>query len=164
MEPYADAPAWAAALEASRLGVLMRGSFALYPIANLGHVFGLVLFAGSIVVLDLRLLGAWRRRIGAAALSAALAPLLIAGFLLMTSTGVLLLSADARPLAANPAFQTKAALLALALVNAIAFHRLWRHHLPSWDATAPAAARIQVAGSLALGMMVAAAGRLIGYL
>ena len=63
MEPYADAPAWAAALEASRLGVMMRGSFVLYPLANLGHVLGLILFVGALVVLDLRLLGAWRRRL-----------------------------------------------------------------------------------------------------
>ena len=164
MEPYADAPAWAAALEASRLGVLMRGSFALYPVANLGHILGLVLLAGCLVVLDLRLLGAWRARIDAAALAAALAPLLIAGFLLMAATGTLLLSADARPLTTNPAFQTKAALLGLALANASTFHLLWRSHLPSWDATAPMAARMQVAASLALWMMVAVAGRLIGYL
>jgi len=164
MEPYADAPAWAAALEASRLGMLMRGSFVLYPIANLGHILGLVLFVGGLVVLDLRLLGAWRRRIDAAALAATLAPLLIAGALLMAATGTLLLSADARPLTINPAFQTKAALLALALANAITFHRLWRRHLPSWDETAPIAARLQIATSLGLWLMVAAAGRLIGYL
>jgi hypothetical protein len=36
--------------------------------------------------------------------------------------------------------------------------------LPSWDTTAPIAARMQVAGSLALWLMVAAAGRLIRYL
>jgi hypothetical protein len=164
MAPYADAPAWATALEASRLGATMRGSFVLYPIANLGHVFGLLLFAGCLIVLDLRLLGAWRHRIDAAALAAALAPLLITGFLLLVTTGMLLLSADARPLTANPAFQTKAVLLGLALANAIAFQSLWRGHLQSWDETAPFPARLQVAGSLALWLMVAAAGRLIGYL
>jgi hypothetical protein len=164
MEPYADAPAWAAALEASRLGVMMRGSFVLYPLANLGHVLGLILFVGALVVLDLRLLGAWRRRIDAGALASALAPLLVAGFLLMVATGTLLLSADARPLTTNPAFQAKAALLALALANAITFRRLWSRHLPSWDASAPPAARLQVASSLTLWLMTAAAGRLIGYL
>jgi len=163
MESYADAPAWAAALEASRLGVLMRGSFTLYPIVNLGHVLGLVLFGGTLLVLDLRLLGAWRRGIDAAALAAALTPLLIAGFILTAATGALLLSADARPLTINAAFRAKAALLALALVNAIAFRRLWRGHLRSWDTTAPVAARLQVAASLALWTMVAMAGRLIGY-
>lgn len=163
MEPYADAPAWAAALEASRLGVLMRGSFVLYPIVNLGHVLGLVMFAGTLLVFDLRLLGAWRRGIDAAALATALTPLLIAGFILTAATGTLLLAADARPLTINPAFQAKAALLALALVNAVAFRRLWRGHLPSWDTTAPVAARLQVAASLALWAMVAVAGRLIGY-
>jgi hypothetical protein len=163
MEPYADAPAWAAALEASRLGVMMRGSFVLYPLANLGHVLGLILFVGGLVVLDLRLLGAWRRTIDAGALAAALAPLLVAGLLLMAATGTLLLSADARPLTTNPAFQAKAALLALALANAITFRRLWSGHLPSWDASAPPAARLQVASSLALWLMAAASGRLIGY-
>lgn len=164
MEPYADAPAWAAALEASRVGVLMRGSFVLYPIANLGHILGLILLAGSIVVLDLRLLGAWRRTIDADALSAALTPVIVVGFLLMAITGTLLLSADARPLTTNPAFQIKAALLAFALANALAFRWLWTWQLPRWDEAAPTIARLQVAASLALWLMVAAAGRLIGYL
>jgi hypothetical protein len=164
MEPYADAPAWAAALEASRLGIAMRGSFILYPLANLGHVLGLILVAGGLVVLDLRLLGAWRHRIDAAALATALTPLLVAGLLLMATTGTLLLSADARPLTANPAFQAKAILLGLALANAIAFRRLWSGHLRSWDKTAPLPARLQVALSLILWLLVAAAGRLIGYL
>ena len=164
MEPYADAPAWAAALEASRLGVLMRSSFVLYPIANLGHIFGLILFAGSVVVLDLRLLGLGRRGVDAAALSAALTPVMLTGLALMAITGTLLLSADARPLTTNPAFQAKAVLLALALANALLFRWLWTYLLPRWDEAAPGFARIQVAVSLALWLMVATAGRLIGYL
>lgn len=164
MEPYADAPAWAAALEASRLGAMMRGSFLLYPIANLGHIFGLILFAGSVVVLDLRLLGLGRERVDAAGLSAALTPVLFIGFGLMAITGTLLLSADARPLTTNPAFQVKAVLLSLAILNALAFRWLWSWQLPRWDDAAPTTARLQVAASLALWLMVASAGRMIGYL
>ena len=164
MEPYADAPAWAAALEASRLGAMMRGSFLLYPVANLGHIFGLILFAGSVVVLDLRLLGLGRRGLDAAALSSALTPVMLLGLALMATTGTLLLSADARPLTTNPAFQAKAALLALALANALLFRWLWNYMLPRWDEAAPTFARIQAATSLALWLMVASAGRLIGYL
>ncbi len=164
MEPYADAPAWAAALEASRLGVMMRGSFLLYPIANLGHIFGLILLAGSVVVLDLRLLGLGRDRVDAAGPSAALTPVMLVGLTLMAVTGTLLLSADARPLTTNPAFQAKAVLLALALANAVLFRWLWNWQLPRWDDAAPSFARIQAAASLVLWLMVASAGRLIGYL
>lgn len=59
------------AIQDPALGALMRDPFALYPIANLGHIFGLVFFVGSIALLDLRLLG-----IGRAAPLPALARLL----------------------------------------------------------------------------------------
>lgn len=164
MEPFADAPAWAAALEASSLGVLMRGSFMLYPLANLGHIFGLILFAGSVVILDLRLLGLWRREVDAEALSQALSPVIFVGLALLATTGLMLLSADARPLTVNPAFRVKAALLLLGVSNALLFRRLWHRFLPHWDGAAPGLARLQVAASLAIWLMVASAGRLIGYL
>ena len=38
-------PSWAAALEASGLGALMRESAVLYPLANITHILGLILFA-----------------------------------------------------------------------------------------------------------------------
>ena len=48
-------------LEMSALGVAMRETGVwTYALVNLGHIFGISLLFGAIVVLDLRLLGFWR--------------------------------------------------------------------------------------------------------
>ena len=155
-------PGWAAALEASGLGVLMRESAVLYPLANIAHILGLILFAGSILLLDLRLLGL-ARSLPAAAAARALSPTLFVGFFMMVASGVLLFSADARPLWANPVMQIKAALIAFGIANALVFRALWNRRLPDWDDTAPGVARLQAALSLIAWLGVAVCGRFAGY-
>ena len=51
---------WAAALEATALAAALRNSVWSYPLVNAAHILGVALLVGSIVPLDLRLLGAWR--------------------------------------------------------------------------------------------------------
>ena len=51
---------WAATLEATELAAALRNSVWSYPLVNASHIFGVALLVGSIVPLDLRLLGAWR--------------------------------------------------------------------------------------------------------
>ena len=49
-------------LEGSALGQLMRTAGVWsYGVVNLVHILGLSTLFGSVLVLDLRLLGAWRR-------------------------------------------------------------------------------------------------------
>lgn len=162
MEHGAGGPAWAAAIEASPLGVLMRESAILYPLANITHILGLILFAGSIVLLDLRLLGC-ARGLPAAATSRALTPVMVLGFALLAASGILLFSADARPLWNNPVMQVKAALIAFAIANAVLFRLLWNRRLATWDEERPAAGRAQAAFSLCAWIGVAICGRFIGY-
>jgi len=161
MEGHAG-PAWAAALEASGLGVLMRESAVLYPLANITHIIGLVLFAGSIVFLDLRLLG-FARSLPAINVARALTPIMLAGFAIQIASGTLLFTADARPLWANPVIQVKAALIVFGVLNALLFRLLWNRRLAGWDTSAPAPARIQAGLSLFGWIAVAICGRFIGY-
>ena len=51
---------WAAALEATEFAAALRNSVWSYPLVNAAHILGVALLVGSIVPLDLRLLGAWR--------------------------------------------------------------------------------------------------------
>ena len=52
-------------LEGSALGYAMRHSGPwTYAIVNLAHILGVSSLFGSLVILDLRLLGAWIRRRG----------------------------------------------------------------------------------------------------
>ena len=54
-----DAPAIFVALEQSGFAAAIRQSRWLYPFANVGHIVSLVVFAGAVAVMDLRLLGAF---------------------------------------------------------------------------------------------------------
>jgi len=155
-------PAWAAWLEASGLGVLMRESAVLYPLANIAHILGLVLFVGSILFLDLRLIG-FARSLPALNVARVLTPVMMFGFVLQLASGVLLFSADARPLWNNPVMQVKAALIAFGIVNALIFRTLWNRRLADWDETAPGIARTQAGLSLLTWLGVAVCGRFAGY-
>jgi hypothetical protein len=162
MEGGPDHAAWAVAIQDSALGALMRDSFVLYPIANLGHIFGLIFFVGSIALLDLRLLGVGRA-VPLPALARFLGPIVLAALALQIASGVLLFSADAGHVWDNRVFRLKMALVALGLANAAAFRWRWGTSYETWDADPPAAGRAQAAASLAGWVLVAASGRLIAY-
>jgi hypothetical protein len=151
-----------AALEASPLGSWMRASSYAYPVVNLLHLLGLVLLIGPMLLLDLRLLGAGRQ-FPLPAVSATLTPWAVAGLLLLLPTGALLFSADAGPLLGNGLLQIKLLLIALGIVNALAFRRLWSDRLAGWDAQPPAAGRMQAAMSGLCWLAAATLGRLIAY-
>src|ERR1700678_3448974 len=109
------------ALEQSALGQAARGSGWLYPAANVVHVLGAALLVGAIATFDIQVL---RRAPGAAVVLRAVTPIAIVGLLAQFASGVVLLAADAMPVATNPAFEFKMAMLALGLVNVAAFR--WR--------------------------------------
>ena len=155
-------PAWAAALEATALGAWMRSSGWAYPAVNLLHLLGLVLLVGSMVLLDLRLLGAGRR-LPLPAVSALLTPVAAAGLLIMLPSGALLFTADAGPLSVQPMLQLKLLWIALGLANALLFCGWWGGRLADWDARPPLLGRVQAAASLLIWLGVAAMGRLIAY-
>ena len=160
---HPDAPAWAAALESSALSFFIRDSNWLYPLANLAHIYGLALVLGSIIALDLRLLGVGRRVVTAEALSRFLTPVMMVGLALSITSGLILFTADASAIAVNPIFRNKMILLILGLANAWAFRRLWTQALPGWDVRAPLGGRLQAAASMLMWLMLATAGRLIAY-
>ena len=109
------------ALQESALGHLMRSSPALYPAVEILHILGFIVLVGSILALDLRLLG-WGRSIPIGPMAKLLLPLSRIGFVLAISMGFLLFSADASHVVRNPAFQAKLLLIAAALVNVVIAH------------------------------------------
>lgn len=150
--------ALAAAIEASSLGSFARGSSFAYPLANLVHLLGLVLLIGGIGVVDLRLVGAFRG-LPLVTLSRALIPLALGGLALMALSGPVLFAADAVSLAKSDLFRWKLVLIGLALLNALAFRRLW-----SGEESEPRfALRAMAALSIGTWLTVAALGRLIAY-
>jgi hypothetical protein len=159
---HEPAPAIFLALQESALGHLMRGSPVLYPAVEILHIIGFVLLAGSIVALDLRLLGLGRA-IAIQPMAQLLLPLSRVGFVIAVVMGFLLFSADAAHVVRNPAFQAKLLLIAAALVNVVVAHAgPWRRML-LWHGDAPGGARLAALASLLLWLGAICAGRLIAY-
>jgi len=159
-----EAPAIFVALEQSGLGAAVRQSVWLFPTANVGHIVSLVVFAGAIAIMDVRLIG------GLAA--TAPAPLLmrarrvaVAAFVLMAATGFLLFTAEASHLVLNRVFQIKAALIAAGLVNLIIFEFAVKGAVASLSPGVAMPVSAKAAGmlSIAIWITVAACGRSIAY-
>jgi hypothetical protein len=159
-----DAPAILTALENSGFGLTIRQSTWVYPGANVTHVVALTVFAGAVAVMDLRLLGAFQgtapRHVVQPARRVAVAALLA-----LAGTGFLLFTAEASHIWSNPVFRVKASLVALGIANGLAVQRALRRTLDASPADAPMPLRVRLAAaaSLAIWILVAAAGRLIAY-
>ena len=151
------------ALQESALGHAMRSSPVLYPAVEILHIIGFVVLVGSIIALDLRLLGLGRA-IPIQPMAQLLLPMSRIGFVLAISMGLLLFSADASHVVRNPAFQSKLLLIAAALVNVVIAHLgPWRQ-IAQWGPEAPGSARVTAMLSLLLWLGVVCAGRLIAYM
>ena len=161
MEHQPAAPIFLA-LQESALGHVMRSSPALYPAVEILHILGFVVLVGSILALDLRVLGLGRA-IAIQPMAQLLLPMSRFGFLLAISMGFLLFSADAAHVVRNPAFQAKLLLIAAALVNIVIAHvGPWRH-IALWRAEASGGAKVTALVSLVLWPSAVCAGRLIAY-
>jgi hypothetical protein len=160
----AEAPQFLVALEQSAFALAIRQSVWAYPLANVGHIVSLALFAGSVAVMDLRLLGAFAATPPAAILRPARAAAML-GLLLMALTGFTLFAAEASHVAMNSVFQVKAGLIALGILNALVIAGPVVAALGDKGAHAvvPARARLAAILSLAIWLSVAACGRLIAY-
>jgi len=148
-------------LQESALGHAMRSSPALYPAVEILHIIGFVVLVGSILALDLRLLGLGRAAIPP--MAQLLLPLSRAGFVLAISMGLLLFSADASHVVKNPAFQAKALLIMAALVNIVIAHAVPWRDVGRWGDRVPGGAKATALISILLWLSVVAAGRLIAY-
>lgn len=145
------------------LAIALRSSFWLYPIANAAHVLGIALLVGGIVPLDLRLLGLWPA-VPLAALAAVLVPTAIAGLVVVLVTGPLLFLVQPQDYAANPYFQAKLAVIAVAVGNALLLRRV-----PGWRRNDAAhlgvETRVRLAAALSIGLWPGAifCGRMIAF-
>jgi len=153
-------------LEGSALGYAMRNSgLWIYGIVNLAHIIGVATLFGSILMLDLKLLGLWRN-IPLASLSTPATALGKAGFILATITGLGLLATQATEYIDNPFFYIKFPAIALGLVNVLLIRRssAWAAHRAR---ELSAREQRQLAGmggvSLLCWLTAVSAGRMIGY-
>ncbi|MEO8143711.1 MAG: DUF6644 family protein [Betaproteobacteria bacterium] len=152
------------ALEASALGQAMRQWLWLYPSVETAHIAGIALLVGSIVVLDLRLLGL-SRSLPVRRLAMHVLPWTAASFALIVPSGMAMFVAHAGELISNPVFAVKMCLILLAGANAGILHAGVFRRAGKWDVDVmpPLAARAAAAVSMLLWISVIACGRLLAY-
>lgn len=153
-------------MQSSALGVFMRQSGPwTYPLVNLGHILGVSTLFGSILVLDLRLVGLWRR-VPLAALSRATVPVGQVGFVVAVTTGVGLVCSNAMEYIDNPFFAIKFPAIGLGLINVGVLSRLsgWRAR-GEREPTPREGRQLALIGGISLACWLTAisAGRMIGY-
>jgi hypothetical protein len=111
--PFCETFEW---LERSPIGELMRSSKAIFPIVESVHLIGLALFVGTLLLIDMGLLGVAMRRQPIAEVAAALAPWTWSGFALLLLTGPFMFAAQAAKWHDNPVFWIKMLLLIVATI------------------------------------------------
>lgn len=143
----------------------LLGSLNFWGLLEGTHVLGLMLFAGTIMVVDLRLLGVTFRKTPVSLLSAKVLPLTVFGFVIMVATGLLLFYAKPLAYYHNIWFRAKLIFLVLALINIAIFHTRVQRNQAAWDRAArpPAGARASAAVSLIAWILVITMGRFMAY-
>jgi hypothetical protein len=151
-------------IEASSVARWMREALWAYPAVETIHILALAIVVGSIVIVDLRLLGL-SRDVSIARLSRHALPFTIGAFVVAMLTGLLMFTAHAEDFLTNRVFLLKMGLILLAGVNAGILHSgPWRG-IAQWDTGAlpPGSVRFQAALSIAIWVAVVACGRLLAY-
>lgn len=140
----------------------LRAWWVAYLFVNAAHILGLALLLGSILVLDLRLLGGLRR-VPLALIGPLNARMAAAGAALTVLTGVWLFTVRPTEYAGNPAFQIKLVLIGMALANVAVQHVNPAYRLALRGGPLPAGVRASAAVSALLWLAVLVAGRWIGF-
>ena len=110
-------------LRGSPIGQAMRGAGVWsYGVVNLIHILGVASLFGSVLILDLRLLGFWKKA-SLAAVSEAAVPIAKVGFCVAATAGICMISTNATDYAGNPFLLIKFPAIGLALVNALVLNR-----------------------------------------
>jgi uncharacterized protein DUF6644 len=152
------------AVESSGLGAWMRESLWAYPAAETLHIVGIALLYGSLMVVELRLLGLGRR-IPVAHLARLTLPWSLTGFALAAVMGIGMFSAHAAEFIDQRLFMLKMGLILAAGINAAIFHSGPFVAVARWDTDArpPLSARVAALVSIVLWTGVIVCGRMLAY-
>jgi hypothetical protein len=147
-----------AAVEGSDLGTAIRASSWLFPAIEAIHLLALALLGGSLLLLDLRLLGAGLTLQSTSMVERETRPWLITALSAMVVSGVLIGCSEALKLFDKPAFWVKMAALAVAVTFTLAIKMPLAHR----DVSGAKANWLAIL-SIGLWLTVALAGRWIGF-
>ena len=152
-------------LENSALADNIRENDLLFPLIELVHVVAICLVVGSILAVDLRLLGLASLNRPVSRVSHGILPLTWGAFVVAVASGGLLFISNATKYLGNGFFVAKLCLIAAAGLNMAMFHFISAKDLPRWenDRRPPLPARLAGGVSIVLWIAVVACGRWIGF-
>ncbi len=155
---------WLTALQELAPVAALRSGRWSYAAVNAAHITGIAILFGSILPLDLRLLGCFRQ-VPIRTLARVLVPVAAAGLTLAIVMGLLLFSIRAVQYAGTTLFQIKMTLVACGIANAVALRKA-----VAWEALRDSTAdmpppRLRAAGalSIALWLSVIFCGRFVAF-
>ena len=145
--------------------IAIRESVNGYPALLTVHVISMCLFAGLIIMMDLRLLGVGNLRTPFSQVQRRLFPGQMLGMVISSISGLVLVYGQPMRFYGNIFFWIKAVMMVLAGVNALAFHWTTYLSVAEWDSATVMPFRAKLAGavSLVLWAAVVVSGRLIAY-
>jgi hypothetical protein len=152
-------------IENTSSSTTIRESVYLFPAIITIHLLTVFLSAGTIVALDLRLLGWGMKRIPVSVIFDQLRPWSLTGFTINIISGALLFWSEPVKMATTGSFILKMVFMALAGVNALFFDRLLYPNVAGWDnaLALPGKARFAGGASLFLWAGVIICGRWSAY-
>jgi hypothetical protein len=147
-------------IEATAVGNAIRQSLWLFPVIEAVHLLGLSVLGGSVLIVDLRMLGTGLRNHAIAQIARDARPWFVGALIVMLLTGWALFTSEAIKCYYNFSFWVKITTLPVAIVFAL----LVRDRIAA-SAGMHATILTRVVGllSIALWFTVAAAGRWIGF-
>jgi len=143
----------------------IRENDLLFPLVESVHVVAICLVVGSILAVDLRLLGFASINRPVSHVTRGILPLTWGAFVVAITSGGLLFISNATKYLGNGFFVAKMFLIGAAGLNMVIFHMIGAKNLPRWenDARLPLPARLAGGVSILLWIAVVACGRWIGF-
>ena len=151
--------------EDSGLADAIREDDVLFPSIESVHVLAICLVVGSIMAVDLRLLGFASVKRPISAVTRGILPLTWGAFAVAVASGFLMFISNAAKYLGNGFFVAKLCLIAAAGLNMLVFHFISARDRRHWDLQArpPFATRLAGGISVLLWIAVVACGRWIGF-
>jgi len=150
-------------LERLPLAVAIARSNWVFPAIETIHVIALTLTIGTVLIVDLRLLGLASRKQPYAAVRRDVLPWTWTAFGTAVVSGSLMFVSQASEYFANQAFRIKFGLLLLAGLNMLIFEMIIGRDASAWDRAIPWLGKLAALLSILLWIAVVFFGRRVGF-
>ena len=152
-------------LEATAVGQFVQASPWAFPTLESVHVIAITTVIGTIMVMDLRLLGVASNQCSVTSTSTDTLPYTWGAFVVAMITGLLIFVSKATSYMVNPFFLWKMVMIAVAGANMAVFHVFTWQSVSKWDSDCAVPLPGKIAGGLSLffWIVVVFLGRAIGF-